>query len=72
MFFFVILFFIISAKSQDIVINEIMALNQTIIYDEDGDTPDWIELFNTGSEQIDLSGFSLSDDSLEIQKWQFI
>ena len=62
---------VISGKGQNVVINEIMASNQKTIYDEDGDTPDWIELFNMGSEQIDLSGFSLSDDSLEIQKWQF-
>ena len=67
----IVLFFIVFSRSQDIVINEIMSSNQTTIYDEDGDTSDWIELFNTGSEKINLSGFSLSDDTLDIQKWQF-
>ncbi len=69
-----IIFFLISPHfifAQDVVINEIMASNQTTIYDEDGDTPDWIELYNKGIEQISLSGFSLSDDTLNIQKWEF-
>lgn len=56
---------------QDVVINEVMSSNKSIIYDEDGDTPDWIELYNMGAEQVNLSEFGLSDDSLTIQKWQF-
>jgi len=57
--------------SQDVVINEIMASNQTTITDEDGDTPDWIELYNMGSVSINLSGYALSDDSLNTSKWIF-
>ena len=57
------------AFCQDVVFNEIMSSNQITITDEDGDTPDWIELYNTGTEQVDLSGFGLSDDTLNIQKW---
>ncbi len=56
---------------QNIVINEILASNVTTFYDEDGDASDWIELFNPGSIEIDLKGYYLSDDSLEIDKWQF-
>jgi len=56
---------------QNVVINEVMATNKTTIYDEDGDAPDWIELYNSGSEQLNLSGYYLSDDSTEIKKWQF-
>jgi hypothetical protein len=54
---------------QDIVLNEIMASNRMTLADEDGDYPDWIELYNTGLESIDLSGYGLSDDSLNTKKW---
>ncbi|MCU0645472.1 MAG: lamin tail domain-containing protein, partial [bacterium] len=59
------------AFSQGIVINEIMSSNTKTIYDEDGDTPDWLELYNCSSEQINIQGYSLSDDSLDIKKWRF-
>jgi len=57
--------------SQRMVINEIMSSNTTTINDEDGDTSDWIELYNCGVSQVNLVGYYLSDDSLEIKKWQF-
>jgi hypothetical protein len=56
---------------QDVVINEIMSSNTTTIYDEEGDAADWIELYNGGSSQLNLKSYYLSDDSLEIKKWQF-
>ncbi len=43
-----------------IVINEISAAQNTGIADEDGDYPDWIELYNAGSSTIDLNGYRLS------------
>ncbi|RPI03594.1 MAG: hypothetical protein EHM64_12080, partial [Ignavibacteriae bacterium] len=58
-------------SAQSVVINEIMASNQTAWYDEDGDASDWIELYNKGTTAIHLSGWSLSDDTLNIQKWKF-
>ncbi|MCB9220118.1 MAG: lamin tail domain-containing protein [Ignavibacteriales bacterium] len=57
--------------AQNIVINEILASNNTTIYDEDGDASDWIELYKNGSIPINLEGYFLSDDSLNIEKWQF-
>jgi len=57
--------------SQSVVINEVMSSNDTTIYDEDGDASDWIELYNSGNSQINLSGYYLSDDSSEATKWQF-
>ena len=46
--------------SQSIRINEISASN-TIFFDEDGDTPDWIEIYNSGEENISLLDWSISD-----------
>ena len=67
-----ILFFVSSfIFSQSIVVNEVMSSNSKTIYDEDGDTPDWIEFYNSGTVQVNLKGYYLSDDSLNITKWQF-
>lgn len=48
--------------SQDILINEVMYSNRGAMYDADGDTPDWIELYNAGVATVDLAGWSLSDE----------
>ncbi len=55
--------------SQTIQINEIVTSNQNSYYDEDGDTPDWIELFNPTTNSISISGWGLSDDVNEPFKW---
>ncbi len=54
-----------SALRGKLVISEIMGKNHATFSDEDGDQPDWIELYNDSSEQLDLSGFSVSDDEDE-------
>jgi hypothetical protein len=38
---------------------------------EDGDYPDWIEIYNKGLAAVDLNGYALSDDSLSLFKWVF-
>ena len=38
-------------QAQDIYLNEIMSANVSIITDEDGDFPDWIELFNADTNR---------------------
>ena len=53
-----------------LVINELMASNSTIL-DPQGDADDWIELKNTGTAAIDLSGMYLSDNTSKPLKWQF-
>jgi hypothetical protein len=68
---FLLIIFTSSLYGQGIVINEIMASNKTTIYDEDGDASDWIELYNKSTVQIDLTGYSLSDDTLKTNKWIF-
>jgi len=59
------------ARTPQIVINEIMASNQTGLVDEDGDFEDWIELYNSGSQDINLAGYYLSDDDEDPLKWTF-
>ena len=54
-----------------IVINEGSNRNYLVLPDENGDYPDWIELYNTSSDTISLLDFALTDDPLEPQKWTF-
>lgn len=53
-----------------VVVNEVMAVNGTTLQDEDGAYSDWVELYNTGSERVDLTGYGLSDDGGDLLKWR--
>ena len=55
----------------DVVINELMASNSSTAEDQDGEFDDWIELFNRTSSSIDLSGYFLTDDVDNLEKWEF-
>ena len=52
-------------------ITEFMSNNKEAFEDEDGDASDWIEIFNSGSEPINLDGYFLTDDSGALTKWKF-
>jgi hypothetical protein len=58
------------AEQTSIVINELMAQNNTAISDPQGEYDDWIELKNTSDETIDLSGMYLSDKLENPLKWK--
>ena len=53
-----------------VVISEFLAVNQTGLADFAGDTPDWIELRNTGPAAVDVSGWYLTDDATDPTRWQ--
>jgi hypothetical protein len=59
------------AETSPVVFNELMARNVSTIADPQGDYDDWIELYNTGGEIVDLSGMYLSDNPENPLKWQF-
>lgn len=50
------------AGDSALYINEVMADNKTTLQAADGGYYDWIELYNAGSEDVDLTGYSLSDN----------
>ena len=66
-----LIFHISFGIGQTIQLNEIVSSNGDNLYDEDGDTPDWIEIYNPGPEVLNLSGFGLSDDTEDFHKWIF-
>ena len=53
-----------------LVINEVMASNTKAVKDEQGQYDDWIEIYNFGSEAINIGGMYLTDDLAEPTKWQ--
>ncbi|MFH1320173.1 MAG: lamin tail domain-containing protein [Bacteroidota bacterium] len=71
--YLIILFLICCAfpLRAQITINEVCSRNGNIISDEDGDSPDWIELYNAGSSTVNLQGYWLSDDTTNLLKWVF-
>jgi spore coat protein CotH len=47
------------------------ALLWSCVLDEDRDYSDWIELLNSGSTNVNLNGWSLTDDLEAPRKWRF-
>ena len=54
-----------------VVISEFMAANFTRIQDEDGNSSDWIEIYNDGAEPVNLAGWALTDNPTDSAKWRF-
>ncbi len=52
-------------------INEFMASNDTTIADDNGKYSDWIELYNYGTEAIDIGGMYISDDANDVTQYSF-
>jgi hypothetical protein len=50
-------------------INELCPSNKTIA-EEGGSYPDWLELFNSSSQDISLKGFYVTDDNANLSKFQ--
>ncbi|MCC7438914.1 MAG: CotH kinase family protein [Armatimonadetes bacterium] len=59
------------ASNTSAVINEVMASNSKTVADDAGEYEDWIELFNTASEPVNLAGYHLTDDPAKMDKWTF-
>ena len=53
-----------SGNVHGVIINEIVAATST-------SAPDWIEIYNAGTQAVDLSGWGLSDNAARPRKWQF-
>jgi hypothetical protein len=60
-----------AVTAQSLHINEFMGSNSATIADSDGDYPDWIEIYNSGSQSVALQGYGLSDNAGNRFKWVF-
>lgn len=58
-------------SNAQLVISEICASNKSSYIDDNGDSPDWIELHNRGNTVLDLTGYYISDNKDYNEKWRF-
>lgn len=54
-----------------IAIDEFLAINDGLLQDEDSESPDWIELYNSGPTAVNLGGWHLTDEAGNLMKWTF-
>jgi len=70
-FLLISLFAIIYSSKAQLYINEILTSNTQINYDPDyTGFSDWIEIYNSGTSDVNLNGYFISDDTLSPTKWQ--
>jgi gliding motility-associated-like protein len=55
--------------SGQVMINEYSGANVSTATDNFGDTPDWIEIYNSSSSSVSLAGYYLSDKISNPTKW---
>ena len=61
----------VDVEAMPLVLNEFVADNKNGLTDADGDHEDWIEIHNPNPFAIELGGWSLTDDPLRPNKWEF-
>lgn len=67
----IITFILITGLSHSqLMLNELTNNNDTLIYDEDGESPDYIELFYSGIDSVKLSDYFISDKFSDLQKYR--
>lgn len=54
-----------------VLITEFLSQNHGGLVDENGDRPDWVELFNSGIEPVNMTGWYLTDDPQKPKQWRF-
>lgn len=52
-------------------LNELLAKNDGLFPDENNNYDDWVEIYNSGSDTIDLNGYYLTDNPGNQAKWKF-
>ena len=54
-----------------LMITEYMSHNRSVLYDEDGDVVDWVELYNDSDQPMSLANLFFTDDKTDLRKWPF-
>ncbi|MGI9244103.1 MAG: FN3 associated domain-containing protein, partial [Verrucomicrobiales bacterium] len=62
----------IAGASAAPIISEFLTINSGEgLLDQDGDSSDWVEIYNPDAVGVDLAGYGLSDDEDRPMRWQF-
>lgn len=59
-----------TSLNAQVIINEYSCSNENGPTDAFGDNVDWVELYNIGATPFDLSGYFLSDNAGNLDKWE--
>lgn len=62
---------VLAQAQEAVIISEFLASNVGGLVDEDGESSDWIELYNSGASAVNLAGWSLTDDATDPTRWSF-
>ncbi|MBP7053782.1 MAG: CotH kinase family protein [Phycisphaerae bacterium] len=60
-----------SSPGQELTITEFLAANHLGAQDDDGDSSDWIEIYNAGRSPVSIGGWHLTNDRADLTQWQF-
>src|SRR6185369_10892135 len=60
-----------NAPQPGVLINEFLASNKNGLHDEDGDSSDWIEVYNASDLTVNLKDWLLTNDALNPAMWRF-
>ena len=60
-----------SVQGASLRISEFLAENDGGLVDQDGESPDWIEIQNTTASVVNLAGWRLTDNQTNLTKWIF-
>lgn len=71
--FLVVIFTTVAVVShgEGLRINEVMGSNEWTWRDQNGDFPDWVELYNAGGEALNLGGYRLGKEESPEGAWVF-
>ena len=59
-------------QSQTLQLSEVLASSSSKVFqDANGNSPDWVEIHNTGTEPVSLKGLCLSDSTKQLDKFVF-
>lgn len=61
----------LGAPDINLVINELMSNNSRYATDPQGENADWVEIFNPGPDDVNLSGYYLTNDLSDPDMWTF-
>lgn len=67
---FICFLFIVTISKAQVQINELVSSNSFYL-DNDGDSPDWFELYNLSNSAISLENWTVTDDENIPDKWKF-
>src|ERR1051325_66408 len=60
-----------ASGTSGVIISEFLARNQNTNADQDGDSSDWIEIYNSTDASVNLEGWYLTIDPARPTLWKF-